>query len=563
MGDEASLATGQVALQAGRWGEARSIFEAALSEQETAEALLGLGEAWWWLGDPRRCVEYYERGYVLCRRARDADGAVWSAVWLALCYGADFGNPAAFRGWLGRAERALRESGGSEMEGWLRLVQAHDTSDPRRSRRLAEQLLETAREAGDFDLELCALGFLGELLVAMAEVDAGLALIDEAMAGTFGGERRRLLTAVFTCCNMIAACDLAADIERATHWCRVVDGFIRKYGCPFLHARCRTGYGNVLVETGHWTEAEQELKAAVEVTRDIFPPLHATALARLAELRLNQGQLEEAELLLTPLADTPAAAIPGARLRLARGEPAVAVALLRRRLSFVGDRGLEQASLLELLVEAHLAAGERRLAAAAAGSLDALAHRHNSAVISARAARAHGRVIAAVRGAVKDAVAQLEQALNLFSAIGLPLQTARTRVELARLLAQQEPEVAIAEARTALTAFDQLGASADADAAGALLRSLGVAGRTGPKNVGVLTRRELQVLRLVAHGLSNSEIAERMCISRKTASNHVSNVLSKLGLRSRAEAAAYAVQALSGLASHERRQPPFAGGAGA
>ncbi|NIR28229.1 MAG: response regulator transcription factor [Gammaproteobacteria bacterium] len=548
MADEASLAAGQAALRAGRWSEARSIFEFVLSEHETAEVLLGLGEAWWWLGDPRRSVECYERGYVMCRRARDTDRAVWSAVWLALCYGADFGNPAAFSGWLGRAERMLRDAGGSQMEGWLRFVQAHDTSDLNRSRRLAEQVLETARKSGDFDLELCTLGFLGELLVAMAEVDAGLAMVDEAMAGTFGGERNRLLTAVFTCCSMIAACDLVADIERAAHWCRIADGFIQEYGCPFLHARCRTGYGNILTATGHWAEAEQELNAAIRLTRDTFPPLHATALARLGELRLNQGRLEEAELLLTPLVDSPAATIPLARLRLAKGEPAVAVALLRRRLNSLGDRWLEQASILELFVEAHLAAGERQSAAAAADRLDALADRHARPVISAQAARASGRVIAA-RGAANanDAMAHLEQALVEFSAVGLPLETARTRLELATLLVEREPEVAIAEARTALTAFDRLGASADADTAGALLRSLGATGRTGPKNVGVLTRRELEVLRLVAHGLSNPEIAERMCISRKTASNHVSNVLSKLGLRTRAEAAAYAARALSGI----------------
>jgi DNA-binding CsgD family transcriptional regulator len=541
MADESLVATGQAALQAGRWDEARSLFESVLQKRETAEALLGLGEAWWWLGDPRRTVEYYERGYVHCRRARDADRAVWAALWLALTYGADFGNPAAFSGWLGRAERVLRDSGGSEMAGWFRLVQAHDTSDLDRSRKQAEQVLDVARNAGDFDLELCTLGFLGEILVAMAEVDRGLALIDEAMAGTFGGERSRLLTVVFTCCNMIAACDLAADIERAAHWCRAADGFIQEYGCPFLHARCRAGYGGILVATGRWIEAEQQLDAAVRLARDTYPPIHAGALGRLGELRLNQGRLEEAELLLNRVADHPAAVIPNARLRLARGEPAVAVALLQRRLSCQGDGWLEQASIFELLTEAHLAASDLESATAAADNLTDLAHRHCREVISARAARARGALIAA-RDASCDAVAHLEEALVRFMAAGLPLETARTRLQLARLLAERQPEVAISEARMALSAFDQLGASADADTAGAFLRSLGVTGRSGPRNAGVLTRREMEVLRLVGHGLTNPEIAERLVISRKTASHHVSSVLAKLGLRTRAEAAAYAAR---------------------
>jgi DNA-binding NarL/FixJ family response regulator len=114
------------------------------------------------------------------------------------------------------------------------------------------------------------------------------------------------------------------------------------------------------------------------------------------------------------------------------------------------------------------------------------------------------------------------------------------RLELARLLAQPRRQLAVAEATRALAAFDQLGASADANAAAALLRELGAPARSGPRNLDALTAREQDVLGLVATGLSNPEIAQRLYISRKTASNHVSNILTKLGLRKRAELAAYA-----------------------
>jgi DNA-binding NarL/FixJ family response regulator len=114
-------------------------------------------------------------------------------------------------------------------------------------------------------------------------------------------------------------------------------------------------------------------------------------------------------------------------------------------------------------------------------------------------------------------------------------------MELARSLVDRERPLAISEARAALAAFDRLGAVADADAAAAFLRSLGVKGRTGPKNLELLSNREVEVLRLVAQGLSNAEIAARLFISTKTAGHHVSSILSKLGLRSRTEAAAYAV----------------------
>ncbi len=111
---------------------------------------------------------------------------------------------------------------------------------------------------------------------------------------------------------------------------------------------------------------------------------------------------------------------------------------------------------------------------------------------------------------------------------------------LAHALAEEEPEAAVDHARRALSAFEDLGASADADRAAAFLRSLGLVPRTGPKGVGTLTQREQEVLVLLGEGLSNPEIAQRLHVSRKTASHHVSSILAKLGLRNRAEAAAHA-----------------------
>jgi DNA-binding NarL/FixJ family response regulator len=122
------------------------------------------------------------------------------------------------------------------------------------------------------------------------------------------------------------------------------------------------------------------------------------------------------------------------------------------------------------------------------------------------------------------------------------MELARTRLEMARALSERSPEVAIAEAKAALEDFERLEAAKDADAAGALLRSLGAPIRIGPKGIGTLTKREAEVLQLIGAGLSNAEIGERLYISRKTVEHHVGNVLSKLGLRNRAEAAAYATR---------------------
>ena len=142
------------------------------------------------------------------------------------------------------------------------------------------------------------------------------------------------------------------------------------------------------------------------------------------------------------------------------------------------------------------------------------------------------------------ATAHLDTALELFTRLGMPLECGRARLGLARIHAElDQAELAVEEARRALRGFERLGARPDADAAAALLRDLGVAGRSGPRLGAELTGRELEVLALLGEGRSNGEIAERLVIAPKTAEHHVSRILRKLGLTSRAEAAVHAVRA--------------------
>jgi len=542
---------GTAALEAGRWEEARAAFAAALAERETPEALDGMGVALWWLGDTRASIAHTERAYAGFRRASDAVAAAMAAMSLCVTWISNFDNHAAAGGWLARAERVLGDLDPNPLQGWLWLLRGYLEPDTGQARELQQRVLELARATGDPDLELCAIGDLGLTLVTQGRAAEGLTLIDEAMAGTLGGEHRRLLTVVVASCDMLIACDLAGDLRRAAQWCQVADQFIDRYGCPFLYARCRTLYGGVLMAKGRWEEAEAELQAAIRMAEGPGPASHAEALARLADLRLRQGRLEEAEALLPERGGGRAAARTAARLRLARGEPSVAAGLLERSLGddgqpgIHGERHLRAAAALETLVAAQLALGDPGAAAAAAARLAELAEAEvdsqGSGQVAALAAQAGARVAAAA-GRPGEARRLLERAMGLFADDDLPYETALARVELARALAGANPELAVAEARTALGAFEQLGAKGEADAADALLRSLGAPGRTGPKRVGVLTRREQEVLRLVSLGLSNPEIAQRLFISRKTAAHHVSSVLAKLGVRNRAGAIAYATR---------------------
>jgi DNA-binding CsgD family transcriptional regulator len=198
-----------------------------------------------------------------------------------------------------------------------------------------------------------------------------------------------------------------------------------------------------------------------------------------------------------------------------------------------GSRGgvpvwLEEGRLCELVAQL----GDATQAERAAQRLAELASRTGCEQLRTRSLR--------VSGVLRRDRSSLEQARSEFTRQRLPLEAARTRMRLAELLSG---EAAVAEARTALAVFEDLGAARDADAAAARLRELGVvAVRGGPAGFGELTHREREVLDLLGEGLSNRELAVRLFLSRKTVERHVRNVLLKLGLRNRAEAAAYVVR---------------------
>jgi DNA-binding CsgD family transcriptional regulator len=307
-----------------------------------------------------------------------------------------------------------------------------------------------------------------------------------------------------------------------------------------ISAFCTGCCGGVYLVTGRVDAAEEELvRAAERMVATGLRPRCLHPVADLVELRLVQGRLEEAEALLQGFEDDPDCARPAAQVDLARDRPRRAVDRLSAALDTTGETSVPTLPLHAELVTAALAAGEPGLAEESAEQLAATAEMTGTALHLAHRDRCRGLVAAAA--AAPDAPALLESAARGFATAGAALLACRARLDLARSLVAVDRGRAIAEARGALQSFDRMGAAADADHTAAFLRELGVRGRTGQRAIGTLTRRELQVLRLVAEGLSNPEIAERLFISTKTAGHHVSNILLKLGVRSRTEAAAYAM----------------------
>jgi DNA-binding CsgD family transcriptional regulator len=533
---------GLAALRDGDAATARRVFELALAEVESGEVLEGLAESLYLEREYAASAAHYERACSAYRRQRQimaAGRAARTAAWIT---GNVLGDWAVRSGWLARARSILEEAGEDRAEhGWVLIITAFSEPDAQVREALLREAIAIGRRFRDPDIEFLALAYLGGLFVMTDRVEEGLVLSDEALAALCAGELTELATVDEIFCGLFWACELVNDVPRADQWMRAAAERMQRSNV--VAAFCRAHYGGILTAAGRWHEAETEL---VEAARHFDRGMSArrdAAIIRLANLRVRQGRLEEATQLLDGLEQHPDVVPTLAALNLARGDTALARELLERatqgsdgEVPEVGKSTMV-GPLLVLLVDVYLEEGNLEDAERAALRLGRVAEAQRGPYLRAAAALAKGRIcIASGQG---DARACLHEALEGLARAQLPMELARTHLELGRALSERSPEVAIAEAKAALEAFERLPAARHADAAGALLRSLGAPIRTGPKGVGALTKREAEVLQLIGAGLSNPEIADRLYITRKTVETHVGNLLSKLGLRNRAEAAVF------------------------
>jgi DNA-binding CsgD family transcriptional regulator len=481
-----------------------------------------------------RAIEEMERAYATHRAAGDGAGVVRAARTLGYLHGSTAGAWAVANGWIARARSLLSESPDTSERGWVALTEGM-FDDTRRTKETAfGRALHVGHETNDPNLTFAASAYLGASMVHDDRVEEGMVRLDEALAAVMGGEVDDFIVIEEIFCQLFSACEHARDVRRAEQWIRVGEQIAQRRRLPAVSAYCRTHYGGILTAAGRWTEADAALTEAVRLWALGKRTLKAGALVRLADLRVKQGRYDEAAALLDGLSADPDAARPLAGLHLARGESRLAMEVLERAVHRTGPTSSACIPLLSMLVEARLGCGEDPRP-----TIDAMAHcaaAHPTPYAHASVALARGRA------GDGDPGTWLREALDGFTQAQLPLEASLCRLDLANACRQDSPEVAAAEARAALAEFEKLEAARYVDAASAVLRRLGERVAPPRPKGAVLTRREQDVLDRLGEGLSNPEIAERLFISRKTVEHHVGNILTKLGLRNRAEAVAYAVR---------------------
>ena len=547
------------------WNEGRDLLAASVEVEETPETLETLAVASFWSRDVARAVEQRQRAYRLYLDRGDRRGAARVAIGVALDFEHYLGETAVANGWKERAAHLLEQVEPCAEHAWLLLWRAHHAilyhHQVERGRELLEEAVEIANRLNLADVLLMSRGLRGFTLVSEGHLDEGMRLLDEAATAAIAGELSDPEARGSACCYVLSACENVLDLARAGQWQRqVLDRYgehDERLGLTF----CRKHHTQLLVLQGEWEKATAEMerfRADLPGELQVFV-LEMTMIE--GELRRRQGRRDEARALFDSEPAHSRAILGRAEIELDENRPAAALRFAERYLRPLGlPVRTDHVPGLWLVARAACAAGEIERATEATTTLAILADALGTDLMKAYVAAARG-LLAGARQDLESARHELERAVSLFASSRAPYETAWARLELARVhRSLGDVDAADLEARAALALFGRLGAAAgiesargeiDRDAESAAKSSAPVSSTTAssvaPADIAALglSDRELEVLRLVAQGLSNAEIAKRLFLSAHTVKRHVANILGKLDLPTRAAAAAFAAK--SGL----------------
>jgi DNA-binding NarL/FixJ family response regulator len=485
------------------------------------------------LGRDDECGKWLERGHHRYLEGGETIGAARCAVWIGMNL-ASRGQLGPATGWLGRAQRLLEHEAECAEHGYLLLpvmFQHEAAGDFAAAAAAAGEAVRIGELYGDRDLFALAVHGQGQMLIRAGQVSQGLRLLDEGMVAVTTEDLSPIVTGLVYC-GVILACQEVYEVRRAREWTRALtEWWALQPEMVAFTGRCLVHRAEVLQLDGAWSEALNEARRAGERFGETRNPAAGLARYRQGELLRLQGEFaasEEAYKAASALGWEPQ---PGlAQLRLAQGRPDASAAAIRRAEAAMTSP-LERARILPAFVEIVLAVGDVETARRACLELEELARGYESAMLAALVAHAKGSVHLA-EGDAQAALVALRSAVETWHALEAPYEIARTRVLIAEACRSVgDAEASTLEREAARSIFERLGARPD------LMRM-----SADPSVPRGLSRRELEVLRLLAAGKSNREIAAALVISEHTVARHVHNIFTKLGVSSRAAATAFAFE---------------------
>ncbi|AMM31796.1 LuxR family transcriptional regulator [Sinomonas atrocyanea] len=538
--------------EAGAWSSALEAFERADSAEPLpgADLMLTAFSAYL-LGLEDRSIALFGRAFRDFLGAHDDAAAARSAFWLGFAHDAR-GDRGRAEAWGRRLAAIVEEAGLSAERALLlsgmghRALASPDPAETRRALGLSREAALIAHAARDTDTEVFSRLSTGWALLRLGSDAEGLAELDEAMATVTAGEVSTPIVNGVAYCSVISASLRAKDLSRAREWTSAAtDWCARNQELVPFRGQCLVHRAEVKMLDGDWPGALEEAARAAE---RLLPADAGLASYQLGELHRLTGRFAEAEDAYRRANSAGRRPEPGLMLlRLAQGRVDVA-STSARRLAAELTRRSEREDFLPAYVEVMAAAGDSEAACAGAEELSRLAEKAEGGrpgvggVLTARALTAQGTARCAA-GEAAQAVQTLREASLAWHRLGLPYLEARTRAVLGRCYAALgDNEAAALETDAARAAFGALGAAPDLAALPARTAGGGAvaAGGRAASSAGPLTEREVQVVRLVAAGLTNRGIAKELVLSEKTVARHLANVYAKLGIASRAAATAYA-----------------------